>query len=537
MAASNPDAEPTGLNLVAGRESGEGTDTYTAVYPRTGESGPVEYREATDVEVMTAVAAAAEAAGAAGGGGEPGPRTALLRGVAERLEGLGDALLSIADDETALGQARLETERARTCAQLRAFADVVDDGRYLDAIIDTADPDAQPVPRPDLRRMVFPLGPVAVFGASNFPLAFSVPGGDTAAALAAGCPVVAKAHPAHPGTSELAGRAIRDAVRDAGLPDGMFSMVHGLKPDVGQALVTAPQIQAVGFTGSHAVGRTLFDLATSRPVPIPVYAEMSSTNPVFVTPGALSRRAEEIATGFVGSMTMGTGQFCTKPGLVFVPDDEAGRRFVDAVADAVGGYDPAPMLSARVRDALDERLEESARQAGVETVVRGPEPSGDAISHAAAVLTADWETYRTTPALTEEHFGPVAVIVRCSPDEMREAVRTLDGQLTGTVHAEEDEVDDVADLLEALRGRAGRLIWNGFPTGVAVTAAMHHGGPYPATTNPLHTSVGATAIRRFLRPVAFQNTPQALLPPALRDDNPLGIPRLVNGEWTDGRVR
>lgn len=536
MTTSKPGAASTGLNLIAGRESGEGTDTYTAVYPRTGESGPVEYREATDAEVMTAVAAAAEAAESVRDM-DSRSRTVLLRGVAEQLEGLGDTLLSLADDETALGEARLKTERARTCAQLRAFADVVNDGLYLDAIIDPADPDAQPVPRPDLRRMVFPLGPVAVFGASNFPLAFSVPGGDTAAALAAGCPVVAKAHPAHPGTSELAGRAIRNAVRDAGLPDGMFSMVHGLKPDVGQTLVTAPQIQAVGFTGSHAVGKTLFDLAASRPVPIPVYAEMSSINPVFVTSGALARRAEQIATGFVGSMTMGTGQFCTKPGLVFVPDDDAGFRFVDHVADAVRGYDPDPMLSARVRDALGERLAETAGQPGVETVVQGPEPPGAAISHAAAVLTADWETFRATPALTEEHFGPVAVIIRCSSRQMREAVRTLDGQLTGTVHAEENEVEEVADLLEGLRGRAGRLIWNGFPTGVAVTAAMHHGGPYPATTNPLHTSVGATAIRRFLRPVAFQNTPQALLPPALRDDNPTGTPRLVNGEWTDGPVR
>ena len=522
----------TGANLIAGQERpGEGA-SFRAVDPRTGKQGDVEFREASGTQIAEAAAAAAEAFEITRN--YPSARIAqLLRAVADRIEGLGDQLLDVADWETALGHTRLTGERARTCNQLRAFADVVEEGSYLDVIIDPADPQSTP-PRPDLRRMQIPIGPVAVFGASNFPLAFSVPGGDTAAAFAAGCPVVVKAHPSHPGTSELCGRAIVAAVRDVDAPAGMFSLVHGTSADVGGAVVTAPQIKAVGFTGSQRAGRALYDLAADRDEPIPVYAEMGSLNPTFVTAAALASRGEEIADGFVGSMTMGTGQFCTKPGLVFVSDDAGGKAFADAVAERISSLEAAPLLNERIREGLGEQLAKTTAVKGVETLAGGIDTGGDGFTCAPTALATDLETFLESPELSEEHFGPVSIVVRCSSDkDLVTAAAHLHGHLTATIHGEESDFDHVGDLQSVLREKAGRVLWNGYPTGVSVTHAMHHGGPYPATTNAAHTSVGSTAIRRFLRPVTYQNTPQALLPPALRDDNPLGIRRLVDGEWTD----
>jgi NADP-dependent aldehyde dehydrogenase len=474
-------------------------------------------------DVATATAAAAEAF-AEYRRWPAARRAVLLRGIADGLEALGDELVAVADAETGLGETRLSGEVGRTCGQLRAFADLVTAGWHVEAMIDTAGP--------DLRRMLVPLGPVAVFGASNFPLAFSVPGGDTASALAAGCPVVVKAHPSHPRTSALCARAITAALADAGAPAGVFGLVEGASNAVGEALVTAPAITAVGFTGSLAGGRALYDLAAARPQPIPVYAEMGSLNPVFVTAGALAARGQAIAEGFVGSMTMGTGQFCTKPGLVFVPAGAA-QGFVDAVAEGLAGVEGGPLLNDRIRDTLAGQLEATTALPGVQAVVRGS--AGDVCTP--TLLRVDWETYAATPALAEEHFGPVSVVVAVPDDGFAEAAGTLAGSLTATVHAEPAEHDAVAALLEVLREKAGRLVWNGFPTGVAVTHAMQHGGPYPATTNPLHTSVGSTSIRRFLRPVAYQDTPAALLPDELRDENPLGILRLVNGRWTPAPVQ
>lgn len=495
-----------------------------AVDPRTGtEFGP-DFSDASLDEVAAAVDAAVRAFPVL----RDADRALLLRRIADELEALGDALLELADHETGLGLPRLTGERGRTCGQLRMFADAVDEGSYVDAIIDHAVADAVP-PRPDLRRMQIPLGPVAVFGAGNFPLAFSVPGGDTASALAAGCPVVVKAHPGHPGTSDLCGQAVSRAAASMGLPAGVFTLLHGASHEVGGALVRAAGIKAVGFTGSLAGGRALFDIAAAREEPIPVYAEMGSVNPLFVSPGALAARAQSVAEGFVASLTMGTGQFCTKPGLVVVPAGEDGDVFVSAVAGLVAEGSAGWMLDARLQDTLAGRLEQTLKLDGVVEVARGS-ADGDGTCHPAVVLTTAASTFLSTPELAEEHFGPVCVIVRTAPHgELLAVAAALPGSLTATIHCEPGE--DVSMLVDVLRERAGRILFNGFPTGVAVVAAQHHGGPYPATTAPAHTSVGTTAIRRFLRPVAWQDAPAALLPPELVEENPLGIMRLVDGEF------
>jgi NADP-dependent aldehyde dehydrogenase len=425
----------------------------------------------------------------------------------------------VADRETALGEQRLNGELTRTCFQLRLFAEALDEGSYVEATIDHAGPTPMG-PRPDVRRMLVPLGPVAVFGASNFPLAFSVPGGDTASALAAGCPVVVKAHPSHPATSQLCFDLMTAAARSAGAPDGTLGLVHGQQ--AGADLVAHPAIRAVGFTGSYRGGRALFDIANRRPDPIPFYGELGSLNPLVITPAAASERTDEIAEGLVGSFTLGTGQFCTKPGLAFVPAGEAGERLRAAMSERVRALGAATMLNAGIQEAFDEGVRGIGDLPGVEVAASGEGP---------AVLFAVGAADFGGPLL-EECFGPATVLVTyAGEDELLTALGTLDGNLTATIHTGEDETGLPARLATVLREKAGRLVWNGFPTGVAVSPAMNHGGPHPATTNPLHTSVGTTSIRRFLRPVAWQNAPEPLLPPELRDAT-AGIPRRVNGTLT-----
>lgn len=523
---------PSGANLIAGVASTEGSSTFQAADPSTATALDLVVTEAAPTEVARAVAAAVEAhaelsswSGSAIAG--------LLRACSEELMALGDELITTAMAETGLAEARLVGERARTCAQLELFADHVATGAHLDVIIDHPDPDMTP-PRPDLRRMRVGVGPVAVFGASNFPFAFSVPGGDTASALAAGCPVVVKAHPSHPTTSELAGRAITRAVERVGAPAGTFSLVQGRSEAVGQALVLAEGIRAVGFTGSARGGRALCDLAAGREHPIPVHAEMGSTNPVFVTPGALADRGEQIATALVGSLTMGVGQFCTSPGLVFVPAGDDGDRFVAAVASALSEVEPAPMLNGGIRDALAAQLADTVGHDGVELVVDGTAAGSDAPpTHCApTLLSVDLPTWASVEALREEHFGPVAVIVRHPEGAATEAVEHLEGQLTATIHLADHEADDLIALRDGLVDVVGRIVVNGFPTGVAVTAAQHHGGPSPATNDARFTSVGTTAIDRFLRPIVFQDAPQGLLPRALWDANPDDVPQRVDGSPT-----
>jgi NADP-dependent aldehyde dehydrogenase len=451
-------------------------------------------------------------------------RATLLDSVADALEGARAAIVATADRETSLGAGRLSQELTRTCYQLHLFGDVLREGSYLEATIDL--PAATPMgPRPDLRRMLVPLGPVAVFGASNFPLAFSVPGGDTASALAAGCPVVVKAHPAHPETSRLCWSTMQEAVAATGLPAGTLGLVEGI--EAGAALVGHPAITAVGFTGSAAGGRALQDIAAARRQPIPFYGELGSVNPLVVTPGAASQRAEEIAVGFVGSMTLGTGQFCTKPGLLFLPSNADGERLRAALAEAVRKAPTAVMLTGAIHDAF---VGEVARRRSDSRLTLLGEAPGDRAPRSGAAIVFDVAASDLDDDLVEESFGPTALAVGYADlDQLVTTLGRLGGQLTATVHAVDGEADLIAQLHGVLRGRAGRLVFDGYPTGVAVSWAMHHGGPHPATTSVGHTSVGTASIRRWLRPISYQNAPADVLPPELRDDNPTRVPRRVNG--------
>jgi NADP-dependent aldehyde dehydrogenase len=494
--------------------------------PYTGEpvGPPVPHADDEDVDRLARAAAAAAPALAA----LPlDQRAGLLHAAAAALEAARDELVALADSETGLGPVRLGGELTRTRVQLEMFAEVIREGSFHEAIIDLPDPDALPAPRPDLRRMLIPIGPVAVFSASNFPFAFSVAGGDTASALAAACPVIVKAHSGHPGLSKRTGEIVAAALAAAGAPEGTFAVLHGT--NAGKSLVGHPAVKAAGFTGSLGGGRALFDLASSRPDPIPFYGELGSLNPAVITPGAIASRGTEVLKGFVGSFTLGAGQFCTKPGLLFLPK---GHGLDDALAGAVAAANVGPLLNARIRKGYDEVAATLSTVDGVRAVV-APRSTGEPGWRVAPVLLAVSATdlVARSGELLEECFGPAALIIEYgSAGELTAALDALPGSLTATVHADPaTEADLVRGLLDRFAGRAGRIIYDGWPTGVAVTWAMQHGGPWPATTNALHTSVGATGMRRWLRPVAYQGVPDEFLPDVLRDANPLGVPRRING--------
>lgn len=477
--------------------------------------------DTTDAEVDHLVRAAAAAA-PAWAARTPTDRAAALTAVADALDAARDGLVPLAGRETHLPEGRLAGELRRTTFQLRLFAEVVTQGAYLDARIDHADPDwPMGAARPDLRRVNEPLGPVLVFAASNFPFAFSVAGGDTASALAAGCPVLLKAHPGHPRLSRRTGEIVVDALRGAGAPEGTFAVLHGLT--AGTTALRHPDVRAAAFTGSQRAGRALFDIAAARPEPVPFYGELGSVNPAFVTPSAATQRAEQVAAGFVASFTMGVGQFCTKPGLLFVP---RGSGFAERLA-GVELPAGARMLNERLHAGYVERLGELRAHPAVRVLAEGADPLGELTGP--TVLATSAQDFRAAPAeLAAECFGPTALVVEYDDvAELPALAATLEGQLTATIQGSAG--DDVADLVATLAGRAGRVLWNEWPTGVSVTHAQQHGGPYPATTAPTTTSVGTAAITRFLRPVAYQNMPEQFLPAALREDNPLGIPRLVDG--------
>ncbi|MGX5186455.1 aldehyde dehydrogenase (NADP(+)) [Streptomyces avermitilis] len=498
-----------------------------SVDPRTGKQREQVAVEATAQEVDQVVRAAHAARPSLA---DRTVRAAFLRTAADQLEAAKDQLVEAADAETALGPVRLTGELARTCYQLRAFADIVDEGAFLDIVINHPDDTATP-PIPDLRRYKVPLGVVAVYAASNFPFAFSVPGGDTASALAAGCPVVVKAHPDHPGLSELVASVLRRAAAEHGIPAGVLGLLHGF--EAGVELVKHPLVAAAGFTGSVRGGRALFDAAAARPTPIPFHGELGSLNPVVITEAAAAERAEAIGAGLAGSMTLGVGQFCVKPGLVLAPAGGAGDRLVKSLTDAVSDTDAGVLLDHRMRDNFIAGVAERAELPGVEAPVTPG--SGGEHSVSPGFLTVPAEKLAAPGAhdlLLEECFGPLTVVVRYEDDAEAGAVLSrLPGNLTATVHLSEEESAGEgrgAEILAELTPLAGRVLVNGWPTGVAVAPAQHHGGPYPATTST-STSVGGTAIERWLRPVAYQGVPEALLPVELRDGNQLGLPRRVDG--------
>ena len=514
----------TGKNLIACEPADSGDGHFSA----GGALG--DFEEASIALVDRAVDAAAGASQEYRRSSAEA-RAGFLDRIAETLESVSD-LLDVAHVETALPSERLAAERARTTGQLRMFANQVREGSWVNARIDRARPDRQPLPKPDIRRMLIPIGPVAVFAASNFPLAFSVAGGDTASALAAGCPVVVKAHPAHPATSEVAAAAIVDAIKATGMPSGIFSLIQSTRNEIARALVERAQIKAVAFTGSLRAGRALFDAAASRPDPIPVYAEMGSINPVFLLPGALAERAEAIAEGLKNSVTLGVGQFCTNPGLTIGIGNEGFERFTRRMKRLIGEARPGRMLYPTLFQSYEAGVDRLSAIEGMCTT-RSTVDLG-AGSHARpSMFETDAQMFIRRPELREEVFGPSTVVIRCgSREEMNAVARRLDGQLTATIHGTPADLVEYASLVSILEDKAGRLIVNGFPTGVEVCASMQHGGPYPATTDSRTTSVGSAATHRFVRPVAYQDFPPSLLPAELQDANPRRIWRMVDGQMT-----
>jgi NADP-dependent aldehyde dehydrogenase len=516
--------------MLIGARAVQGTEgTLRAVNPATGAELEPSFGGGTARDV-DAACSLAEAAFDAYRAVSLEKRAQFLETIAQGILELGDALVERVIAESGLPRGRVEGERGRTVGQLRLFASLAREGRWLNAVVDRALPERKPMPRADLRLQKIGVGPVAVFGASNFPLAFSVAGGDTAAALAAGCPVVAKSHSSHLGTSELVGRVVQQAVAECGLPEGVFSLLVGSGASVGEELVKHPAIQAVGFTGSRKVGRHLVALAAAREVPIPVYAEMSSINPVFLLPGALAERAEKIAQGLVDSVTLGTGQFCTKPGIVIGVAGADFDRFRAAVQTSVETKAPTTMLNSGIHRAYCHGAAEWGKDSGVRAVSSGSAPTG-ANAGQPMVFSTTAQHFLATPALLEEVFGPAAMLIECgSTDELVAIARYINGQLTATLHLAESDTELARTLVPLLERKAGRVLVNGFPTGVEVAYAMVHGGPSPATSDSRATSVGAMSIERFLRPVCYQDFPAELLPEALQDSNPLHLWRLVEGK-------
>jgi 2,5-dioxopentanoate dehydrogenase len=511
---------------------------FFAIDPATGDELQPGYHSATNEELNHAVQFATDAfpSFSRASGKTKG---ALLRKIAEQIEALGDDLVTRAVQETALAPARIKSETARTCFQLRLFAELVEDGSWIGARIDRGDPERNPVPKPDVRSLWRPIGPVAVFCASNFPIAFSVAGGDTASALAAGNPVVVKAHPAHPGTAELVGRAVCHAVQESGAPEGVFSLLFDSGVQLGLDLVKNPGIRAVGFTGSRTGGRALMDAAAARSEPIPVFAEMSSANPLFILPGAMKERKDSIAKDLYASVTLGAGQFCTKPGVVIFAGDSHAQGFTAQLGELMNSGSAFTLLTERIRNSYQSGVSRRAQ----ETNIAASEATSSKASRAglqvsATLFVSEAATFLSKPDLQDEIFGPSTLLVNYSArEELLKIANQLEGHLTASVHGTAEDLREYADLIAILESKVGRLIFNGYPTGVEVCHAMVHGGPYPATSDGRTTSVGTQAIYRFARPVCYQNFPNVSLPDELKDENPLRIWRLVDGKMTQEALK
>jgi alpha-ketoglutaric semialdehyde dehydrogenase len=525
-----------GTSIIGFRDGNAGNaanGTFQAFAPATGQKIEPSFHSATGEEVDLAVKLAAEASAffARVSGNK---RAEFLETIASRIEAQTESLVTRAHQESALSIARLQSETGRTCAQIRMFAKIVREGSWVTARIDHSDPQRKPAPKPDVRSMLRPLGPVVVFGASNFPLAFSVAGGDTASAFAAGNPVIVKAHPAHPGTSELVGRIIRDSVRACDLPEGVFSLLFDSGISVGASLVQHPLVKAVGFTGSISAGRALFDLAVRRPSPIPFYGEMGSTNPTFILPGALAARGEKIAAELYGSFTLGAGQFCTKPGLVFLSEGKPTDALVSVLKGKVAESAKFTLLTSGISASYNREIRNRKNHEGVSLVAE--EKSADAASSfqaGATLFQTDITSFLASPDLADEVFGPETLLINYSnKEQILEAARGLHGHLTATVHGTDQDIVEFSELIAILENKVGRIIYNGYPTGLELCDAIVHGGPYPASTDSRTTSVGTLAIFRFARPVCYQDFPDVALPDELKNENPLGIWRMVDGELT-----
>lgn len=525
----------TGKNIIGNSHSAQGNVTYTTFNPKLNIDNPHTFVEATNAEIEEAVSLAHEAYQTfqKTTGKE---KAKFLRAIADEIMALDQELIDRYMSETGLPEGRAKGERGRTIGQLTMFADLVENGSWVDATIDTADLDRTPIPKQDIRKMLMPLGPVVVFGASNFPLAYSTAGGDTAAAFAAGCPVIVKSHPMHAGTGELVAIAIQKAAQKTGMPNGVFSNLNSSGIEVGVQLVEHPKVKAVGFTGSIKGGRALLDLASKRPEPIPVFAEMGSINPVLILPDALQNRGEQLAKTYAKSITLGTGQFCTNPGLILGLKSDLLTNFIQTLSENILEIEPSCMLHPAIMNNYESNKSQALAQSGLK--VTSEYQNDVATNHARQTIsTVSGKTFLANPTLHQEVFGPFSIVVQCeSVEELHQIIQQLEGQLTGTIIAEENEIQHYPQLIEALRNRVGRIIFNGVPTGVEVCPAMLHGGPYPASTDSRFTAVGIHSIKRWVRPISYQSWPNHLLPDELKNENPLGITRLVNGKNTDQPV-
>jgi len=518
----------TGQQILGQQLSNKGGNTFSAVNPVNGSLLEPDFLEATQEEIDKAFQKADEAYETFQEVNRT-RRADFLDGIANEIMNLGDVLVHRAMQETGLPETRIVGERGRTVNQLKLFAEVVKEGAFLEVSIDKAQPERTPIPKPDIRMMNIPIGPVAIFGASNFPLAFSVAGGDTASAIAAGCPVVVKAHPAHPGTSELVGMAIKKAAAETGMPDGVFSLLQGNGYTVGEAMVQHTLTKAVAFTGSLQGGMALYKLATSRAEPIPCFAEMGSINPVFILPKRLEDQASNIASQYVDSVNLGVGQFCTNPGVVIGVKGQQLESFIREASKKIEESAGGTLLHAGIKSNYDQSLEKTIDEEGVSVQAQGK--GEGSTTGTSRLLKTDGASFIRNPKLHEEIFGPASLIVECEDlEEMVMAARSMKGNLTATLQGTAEDLEENSALIKILERKVGRILVNGFPTGVEVCHSMVHGGPYPATTDSRFTSVGTSAIKRFLRPICYQNFPEQSLKKELRNDNPENIARKIDGK-------
>ena len=525
----------TGKNYIGSELSAQSNKTYSTFNPKLNLATEWSFYEATEDEIDAAATKAYNAfqeyKSLPGG-----KRAEFLIAIAEEIEALGDDLIHTYTEESGLPEGRARGERGRTMGQLKAFASLLGEGSWVEATIDTAQPEREPFPKLDIRKMLFPIGPIAVFGSSNFPLAFSTAGGDTASALAAGCPVIVKSHPMHAGTGELVSSAILKAAKRTGMPDGVFSNLNSSGIEVGQQLVLHPKIKGVGFTGSIGGGTALYKLANERNEPIPVFAEMGSINPVVAMPSALSEKGAEWAKQYAGSITLGAGQFCTNPGLILGVKSSSLDAFIETLGAEIEKLEPACMLHPNIHSNFEKGKHELSSEDKTE-VIASYEAAVSPNYGQQKVLTVNGSDFLENPKLHQEVFGPFSIVVKCSDaNELTDILHRLEGQLTGTVLGNATEIKTFEKVVDALQSRVGRIIFNGVPTGVEVCPSMMHGGPFPASTDSRFTSVGTSAIKRWVRPVSYQNWPQESLPDALQNDNPLHIMRIVDSEYTNSKI-